>query len=168
MNVPTIIHLVMKSLSDELDLILPDVSDEFKDLFRYEQVDGMHCKTCFVTRRNTRSQQDTPMFLYIKLNYLIDFEANVFHDLSIKPQTFGKGCEKHMFHLEDIITLHNRNWGYVSSNKKCQHAIQHGSTRKSCAVCQGNDQIFFPLILSLILTGLTRRILCNIKIHMEL
>ena len=142
MNIPTIIHLVIKSLSDELDLILPAISEEFKDLFRYEQIDGMHCKTCFATQRNTRSQHETPMFLYIKLNYEIDFEANVFHDLSIKPQTIGNDCEKHMFHLEDIITLHNRNWGYVSSNKKCQHAIQLRSSRKSCVVCQGNDQIF--------------------------
>ena len=136
MNVTTIIHLVMKSLSDELHLILPNVSDEFKDLFRYEQVD------CIVTRRNTRSQQDTPMFLNIKLNYLIDFEANVFDELRIKPQTLGNDCEKNMFHLQDIITLHNRNWDYVSSNQKCQYAIEFGSTKKYCVVCQGNQQIF--------------------------
>ena len=142
MNVTTIIHLVMKSLSDELHLILPNVSDEFKDLFRYEQVDGMHCKTCFVTRRKTRSQQDTPMFLNIKINYLIDFEANVFDELRIKPQTLGNDCEKNMFHLQDIITLHNRNWDYVSSNQKCQYAIEFGSTKKYCVVCQGNQQIF--------------------------
>ena len=149
MNVTNNIHLIMKSLSDELHLIVPNVSKDFKDLFRYEQFDEMHCKTCFVTRTQTRTQQDNPTFLNIKLNYLIEFDANVFDDLSIKPQTFGDDSEYEMYHIEDIITLHNRKWGYVSNNNQCSHAIECGSRRKACVVSHGNQQKFSSTFLDI-------------------